>query len=154
MVSRAEGSRLAVVSTSESFNIQNLAPGDYSCIINLKPMNGINDIDAFLDTVNVRLTGDGIFLCNVETLEQRASRLRHKFTPVLYYLFVAVPDFLIRRVAPRLRLTRGLWNVDDAWRQCASLAGRGAGPSVPCRIRHQAGEVCGKYAVHQGTTQV
>jgi len=111
MVSRAEGSRLAVVSTSETFNIQNLAPGDYSCIINLKPMNGINDIDAFLDTVNVRLTGDGIFLCNVETLEQRASRLRHKFTPLLYYLFVAVPDFLIRRVAPRLRLTRGLWNA-------------------------------------------
>ena len=110
MVSRAEGSRLAVVSTVEAFNIQNLAPGDYSCIINLKPMNSINDIDDFLDTVNVRLTGDGVFLCNVETLEQRASRLRHKFTPVLYYLFVAVPDFLIRRVAPRLRLTRGLWN--------------------------------------------
>ena len=57
MVSRAEGSRLAVVSTAEVFNIQNLAPGDYSCIINLKPMNGINDIDAFLDTVNV--TADG-----------------------------------------------------------------------------------------------
>jgi lipopolysaccharide/colanic/teichoic acid biosynthesis glycosyltransferase/uncharacterized membrane protein len=110
MVSRAEGSRLAVVSTAEAFNIQNLAPGDYSCIINLKPMNGINDIDAFLDTVNVRLTGDGIFLCSVETLEQRVSRLRHMFTPVLYYLFVAIPDFLIRRVAPRLRLTRGLWN--------------------------------------------
>ena len=110
MVSRAEGSRLAVVSTAEAFNIQNLAPGDYSCIINLKPMNGINDIDAFLDTVNVRLTGDGIFLCSVETLEQRVSRLRHKFTPILYYLFIALPDFLIRRVAPRLRLTRGLWN--------------------------------------------
>lgn len=110
MVSCAEGSRLAVVSTAEAFNIQNLAPGDYSCIINLKPMNGINDIDTFLDKVNVRLTGDGIFLCSVETLEQRASRLRHKFTPMLYYIFVAVPDFLIRRVAPRLRLTRGLWN--------------------------------------------
>lgn len=110
MLSRAEGSRLAVVSTAESFNIQNLAPGDYSCIINLKPMNSINDIDAFLDKVNVRLTGDGIFLCNVETLKQRASRLRHKYTPVLYYVFVAIPDFLIRRVAPRLRMTRGLWN--------------------------------------------
>ena len=111
MVSRAEGSRLSVVSTAKSFNIVNLAPGDYSCVINLKPLNGINDIDTFLDAVNVRLTGDGIFLCSVETLEQRVSRLRHKFTPVLYYLFVAVPDFLIRRVAPRLRLTRGLWNV-------------------------------------------
>ena len=92
MVSRAEGSRLAVVSTAEAFNIQNLAPGDYSCIINLKPMNGINDIDAFLDMVNVRLTGDGIFLCNVETLEQRASRMRKNLHR--YYIIFLLP-FLI-----------------------------------------------------------
>lgn len=108
MVSRAGGSYLSVVSTAESFNIQNLAPGDYTCIINLRPLNSINDINDFLDAVNVRLTGDGIFLCSVETLEQRVHRLRHKLTPFIYYL-IALPDFFIRRVAPRLRLTRGLW---------------------------------------------
>ncbi len=108
MVSRAEGSRLSVVSTDEAFNIQNLAPGDYTCIINLKPVNSIKDIDDFLDTVNVRLTGDGIFLCSVETLEQRARRMRLKLSPFIYYL-IALPDFFLRRVAPRLRLTRGLW---------------------------------------------
>ena len=108
MVSRAEASYLSVVSTAESFNIKNLAPGDYTCIINLKPLNSINDLNEFLDTVNVRLTGDGIFLCSVETLEQRAHRLRHKLSPFIYYL-IALPDFFLRRVAPRLRLTRGLW---------------------------------------------
>ena len=108
MVSRADGSYLSVVSTAESFNIKNLAPGDYTCIINLRPLNSINDINDFLDTVNVRLTGDGIFLCSVETLEQRVHRLRHKLTPIIYYL-IALPDFFLRRVAPRLRLTKGLW---------------------------------------------
>ncbi len=108
MVSRAEGSSLSVVSTTDLFNIKNLAPGDYTCIINLKPMNSLRDIDAFLDAVNVRLTGDGVFICCVETKEQRARRLRSFLTPPVYYLIFPF-DFLIRRVIPRLRITRGLW---------------------------------------------
>jgi len=110
MVSSDEKSRLAIVSTSEAFNIQNLEQGSYTCIINLKPMNNIRGLDEFLDKVNARLTGDGIFLCSVETLEQRARRLRKKFSPLLYY-FIAIPDFLFRRVAPRLRITRSLWEA-------------------------------------------
>src|SRR5512133_2453675 len=41
MVSPAQSSRLSVVSTSAVLNIHNLAAGDYSCIINLRPMNAI-----------------------------------------------------------------------------------------------------------------
>jgi len=108
MVSRPETSRLAVVSTSEAFNIHNLEQGDYTCIINLKPLNSIRKLDNFLDTINERLTGEGIYLCSVETLEQRAQRLRRKYSPVLYYIIV-LPDFFIRRVMPRLRITRGIW---------------------------------------------
>jgi lipopolysaccharide/colanic/teichoic acid biosynthesis glycosyltransferase len=108
MIDSDEQERLAIVSTSEAFNIQNLEKGDYTCIINLKPMNSIRQLDKFLDTVNVRLAGDGIYLCSVETLEQRARRLRQKYSPVLFYL-VALPDFLINRVFPRLRITRRVW---------------------------------------------
>ena len=71
-------------------------------------MNSLRDIDAFLDAVNVRLTGDGVFICCVETMEQRARRLRSFLTPPVYYLILPF-DFLIRRVIPRLRITRGLW---------------------------------------------
>lgn len=108
MVSCDETSRLAIVSTSDAFNIQNLEHSNYTCIINLKPMNSITGLDRFLDKVNSRLTDDGIFLCSVETLEQRASRLRKKYSSLGYYV-IAVPDFIINRVAPRLRITRGLW---------------------------------------------
>ena len=108
MVSPAQSSRLSVVSTAEVFNIQNLAPGDYTCIINLRPMNAIRGLDTFLDEVNVRLTGDGIYICCVETMQQRSRRLRNKLTPVIYYA-VAPVDFLLKRVIPRLRITRGMW---------------------------------------------
>lgn len=108
MVDRDDAARLAIVSTSEAFNIQNLEHADYTCIINLKPMNSIRKLDRFLDTVNGRLGDNGLFLCSVETLEQRVERLKEKFTPAGYYL-IALPDFLINRVIPRLRLTRGLW---------------------------------------------
>lgn len=108
MVSPAQSSRLSVVSTSDVFNIHNLAAGDYTCIINLRPMNAIRGLDAFLDEVNMRLTGDGVFICCVETMQQRSRRLRKKLTPLLYYP-VLPADFLMKRVIPRLRITRGLW---------------------------------------------
>ena len=109
MVSSDETKRLAIVSTSDAFNIQNLEQGNYSCIINLKPMNNIIGLDTFLDKVNARLKEEGIFLCSVETLEQRARRLRKKYSSLVYYLIV-IPDFLINRVIPRLRITKGLWD--------------------------------------------
>jgi len=110
MVRSDEVTRLAIVSTSEAFNIQNLEQGNYTCIINLKPMNSIRQLDKFLETVNVRLSDDGIYLCSVETLEQRARRLRQKYSSVLFYL-IALPDFLINRVFPRLRITRRMWEM-------------------------------------------
>lgn len=108
MVGADDAARLAIVSTSDPFNIQNLEHHDYTCIINLRPMNSIRRLDHFLDVVNSRLTAGGLFICSVETLEQRARRLRATLSPVIYYL-VAAPDFLINRVLPRMRITRSLW---------------------------------------------
>ena len=108
MVGRDDASRLAIVSTSEAFNIQNLEHSNYTCIINLKPMNSIRKLDRFLDAVNGRLTDEGLYICSVETLEQRVQRLKERFTPAGYFI-IALPDFIINRVIPRMRLTRGLW---------------------------------------------
>ncbi len=93
MISREDATRLAIVSTSEAFNIQNLEHANYTCIINLKPLNSIKKLDRFLDTVNGRLTDEGLYICSVETLEQRVERLKEKFTPAGYYL-IMVPDFI------------------------------------------------------------
>jgi lipopolysaccharide/colanic/teichoic acid biosynthesis glycosyltransferase len=108
MVGRDDAARLAIVSTAEAFNIQNLEHSNYTCIINLRPMNSIRKLDRFLDTVNSRLGDNGLYVCSVETLEQRVERLKEKLTPAGYYI-IALPDFIINRVIPRMRLTRGLW---------------------------------------------
>ena len=108
LINREDAAQLAIVSTGEAFNIQNLEHSNYTCIINLKPMNSIRKLDRFLDTVNSRLVDDGLFLCSVETLEQRVQRLKEKFSPVVWYL-IMVPDFIINRVIPRMKLTGGLW---------------------------------------------
>jgi len=108
MVGKSDAARLAIVATSEAFNIQNLEHSNYTCIINLKPMNSIKKLDRFLDTVNGRLTDEGLYICSVETLEQRVQRLKDRFTPAGYFI-IALPDFIINRVIPRMRLTRGLW---------------------------------------------
>lgn len=110
MISREDAARLAIVATSEAFNIQNLEHSNYTCIINLKPMNSIKKLDRFLDTVNGRLTDEGLYICSVETLEQRVQRLKDRFTPAGYFI-IALPDFIINRVIPRMRLTRGLWEL-------------------------------------------
>ncbi len=153
MVSIDEKSRLAIVSTSDAFNIQNLEQGAYTCIINLKPMNNIRGLDQFLDRVNGRLTGDGIFLCSVETLEQRARRLRKKFSPVLYYLF-AHSGFPVPACCTPTANHEGYMGKTHRRSQSALLESGGARTAMPCRLQHQAGEVCRRHALHQGAAQV
>jgi len=109
MVNCAETTKLAVVSTDEIFNIMSLPEGEYSCIINLKPMNSVRQLDDFLDMVNKRLNTNGSFVCCVETLDQRRMRRRHSLSFGLYYLILPF-DFVINRMFPRLRITRRLWS--------------------------------------------
>lgn len=109
MVNCTETTKLAVVSTNELFNIMSLPEGEYSCIINLKPMNSVRQLDDFLETVNKRLGSYGSFVCCVETLEQRRIRLRHRLPFGLFYI-VSPLDFILNRMLPRLRVTRKLWN--------------------------------------------
>ena len=110
MINCTDSTRLYIVSTSEAFNIELLPEDQYTCIINVKPINSIKRIDDFLDAVNSKLYPFGSFLCCVETLEQRKRRLKNKLPLGLYYLY-APYDFVTRRMLPRLRLTRGVWNV-------------------------------------------
>jgi len=114
MINCADNSKLYIISTSEVFNILSLPEDEYSCIINLKTMNSIRKLDEFLDAVNGKLPSYGSFVCCVETLEQRQRRLIRKLPFGLYYL-LSPADFMMKRVLPRLRWTRGLWNVFTNW---------------------------------------
>jgi lipopolysaccharide/colanic/teichoic acid biosynthesis glycosyltransferase/general stress protein CsbA len=100
--------RTAVLSTTTVFNISTLPDEKYDYIINLRRINDIIKLNDFLDAVNSKLENKGLFLSCVETKDQRKSRLLKKYPPVINYIFYTF-DFIVKRVLPKLKWTRGLY---------------------------------------------
>ena len=102
--------RTSVLSTTTIFNISNLPGEKYDYIINLRRINDIIKLNDFLDEVNSKLENEGNFMCCVETKDQRKARLLKKFPPVINYIFYSF-DFIVKRVMPKLKFTRGLYKL-------------------------------------------
>jgi lipopolysaccharide/colanic/teichoic acid biosynthesis glycosyltransferase len=100
--------RTAVLSTTTVFNIAGLAHEKYDYIINLHKINDIKRLDDFMDAVNSKLECKGYFFCCVETKDQRKQRLLKKYPPLLNYIYYII-DFIIKRILPKLKFTRGLY---------------------------------------------
>ena len=101
--------KTAVLSTTTIFNVAGLPSSGYNYIINLRRINDIKKLDLFLDAVNRKLGYNGYFLCCVETKDQRKNQYLKRYPPVINYLFYTI-DFLIKRVLPKFRPTRGIYN--------------------------------------------
>lgn len=98
----------AVLSTTTIFNINSLAHEKYDYIINLHKINDIKKLDGFLDAVNSKLELKGFFFCCVETKDQRKHRLLKKYPPLLNYIYYFF-DFIVKRILPKLKFTRGIY---------------------------------------------
>ena len=95
-------------STSTQFNIEKLTVNQYSSIINLKKINDIRYINKFFEAVNLKLPNSGMYFGNVETFRRRRKALLDKYPPVINRL-VYVFDYFLRRVLPKLKLTRKIY---------------------------------------------
>ncbi len=109
MTSRPINEHTAVLSTTTVFNISGLPRNKYESIINLHKINDIKRLDEFFDAVNSKLDDKGYFLCCVETKDQRKRRILRKYPPVLNYMFYTA-DFMVKRVFPKFKVTRGIYN--------------------------------------------
>ena len=98
----------AVLSTTTIFNINSLVQEKYDYIINLHKINDIKKPDSFLDAVNSKLEQKGYFFCCVETKDQRKHRLLKKYPPLLNYIYYFF-DFIVKRILPKLKFTRGIY---------------------------------------------
>ena len=111
-VLKMTGSKLtdqaAVLSTTTAFNIYGLSHEKYGYIINLHKINDIKKLDYFLDAVNSKLELKSYFFCCVETKDQRKRRLLRKYPPLLNYVYYFF-DFIIKRILPKIKFTRGLY---------------------------------------------
>ena len=98
----------AVLSTTTTFNITSLVKEKYDYIINLHKINDIKRLDDFLDAVNSKLGVKGFFFCCVETKDQRKHRLLKKYPLLLNYIYYFF-DFIVKRILPKLKFTRGIY---------------------------------------------
>ena len=98
----------AVLSTTTIFNITSLPKDKYDYIINLHKINDIKKLNSFLDAVNSKLDMKGYFFCCVETKDQRKQRILKKFPPLINYIYYTL-DFIVKRILPKLKFTRGIY---------------------------------------------
>jgi len=108
MTGRKITDHTAVLSTTTIFNISGLAHERYDYIINLHKINDIKKLDEFLNAVNSKLDTRGYFFCCVETKDQRKHRILKKFPPLLNYIYYSF-DFILKRIFPKLKFTRGIY---------------------------------------------
>ena len=103
----------SILRTSISESINQL-PGSYQTIINLKRINDVREINKFLHAVNVHLPMGGSFIGCVETKFLRKQRIMRKFPPVFNQIYYVL-DFLLKRVFPKLPVTRTfyMWLTGD-----------------------------------------
>jgi lipopolysaccharide/colanic/teichoic acid biosynthesis glycosyltransferase len=108
MTGRKINDQTAVLSTTTVFNIASLLQDNYNYLINLHKINDIKKLNDFLDAVNSKLAKGGYFFCCVETKDQRKERLFKKYPPLLNYIYYFF-DFVVKRIFPKLKFTRGLY---------------------------------------------
>lgn len=77
-------------------------------LVNLQRINDIEGINLFFRTVNRKLKRGGRFVGCLETLENRKERIFKKYPPVLNKLYYCA-DFVLKRVFPKLSLTRKIY---------------------------------------------
>lgn len=97
-----------ILSTVSYVNIDLLSFNIIDSIVNLKRINDIRYINKFFESVNEKLPIGGVLVDYFETKNQRKKRILKKFPPVIDYIFYSF-DFLIKRVFPKFRFTKGLY---------------------------------------------
>lgn len=100
--------KTTILSTSTQFNILKLPDNTFNTIVNLKKINNIKRINKFFEAINSKLTRDSVFVLCVETYSQRKKRILQKYPYGLNWLVYTV-DFLLKRVAPKLKLTKKIY---------------------------------------------
>lgn len=96
---------LETTSYNDIVNIQNT---EIKNIVNLTWLNNVRSLDKFLESVNKKIPFKGIFICRVETKEQRFQRIIKKIPKVIFYPYYCL-DFIITRILPKWGLTRWLY---------------------------------------------
>ncbi len=105
-----ESKKTKVIETSSRFNIVSIDEEDLENIVNIKKINDIRYLNKFFEAVNEKLPFDGLFIGNVETIDERRRRILGEKPNIFNYIYYSL-DFLVKRVFPKTKLTRKLYFI-------------------------------------------
>ena len=94
-------------------NLEMMPNFQYSTIIQLERLNFITNINKRLYIINEKLPDNGVFVCCFESKSTRKKRILHKYPIVINYLVYSL-DYLLKRVMPKIFLTRSLYYLITA----------------------------------------
>jgi len=97
-----------IISTTTRFNVLTLPDGYFDTLVNLKRINNVQYINKFLESVNIKLRQNGVFMLVVETLCLRKKRILDKYPPILNW-FAYRFDSFFNRVLPKMPITKKLY---------------------------------------------
>ena len=89
-------------------NFHGLFEGTLDNVINLKKLNDVKFVNKFLEESNEVLSVGGLFIGNLESLQNRKQRILKKYIKPLnsvYYFF----DFIVKRVFPKFGFTKKIY---------------------------------------------
>jgi lipopolysaccharide/colanic/teichoic acid biosynthesis glycosyltransferase len=95
------GPGCGIFSTTSKFNIDKQPDNYLKSVVNLHRINDIRRINKFFESVNRKLTLDGVFICCVETKNMRKKRIFKKFVWGFSHIYYLI-DFFYKRVWPKL----------------------------------------------------
>ena len=97
-----------VVATNEIDDLHRLIEGRADAIVNLWRINDVRRLNKFFEALHGKLADDGVLVVCVETLAHWRARVQRRLPPVLSHIHMALV-FVLKRVLPKLRLTRSLY---------------------------------------------
>jgi lipopolysaccharide/colanic/teichoic acid biosynthesis glycosyltransferase len=97
-----------VLATNSTADLDLLIDPGAKAIVNLRRANDIRYLNKFFEAVHTKLSDGGHFVICVETLRLWRRRVRLKYPWGIAHLYMGV-TFILKRVLPKLPLTRGLY---------------------------------------------
>lgn len=97
-----------VIATNSTFDLDLFVDDDATAIVNLHRVNDIRRLNKFFEAVHDKLADGGHFVVCVQTLRFWRRSIRLRFPRVIAQAYMGV-TFVLKRVLPKLRVTRGLY---------------------------------------------
>lgn len=103
----SSGNTLVYIATDPE-NLKMTPNYQYSTIVQLEMLNNMRGVNDKLAVVNEKLPDHGLFVCCFESKSTRKKRILHKYPSGFNYFIYSI-DFVLKRVVPKIFLTRKLY---------------------------------------------